>query len=80
METVNYKNLARRFGITDIEFEGSNCSKIVDDKSPSIVRNTAKCVLCRRCISTCKNIQEIGAIDCVNRGFESTISTLEHKS
>lgn len=74
------QDLARRFGITDIEFEGQIAQKIVDDKSPAIVRNTAKCVLCRRCISTCKNIQEIGAIDCVNRGFESTISTLEHKS
>ncbi len=72
--------LAMKFGITDIEFEGEISKKIVDDTSPSIVRNTAKCVLCRRCIATCKNIQEIGAIDCVNRGFESTISTLEHKS
>ena len=72
--------LAQKFGVTDIEFEGEIATKIVDDTSVSIVRNTAKCVLCRRCISTCKNIQEIGAIDCVNRGFESTISTLEHKS
>ena len=74
------QELAMKFGITDIEFEGEISKKIVDDTSPSIVRNTAKCVLCRRCISTCKNVQEIGAIDCVNRGFESTISTYEHKS
>ena len=72
--------LAQKFGITDIEFEGEISKKIEDRSSVAIERNTAKCVLCRRCISTCKNIQQIGAIDCVNRGFESTISTLEHKS
>ena len=74
------QNLALKFGVTDVEFEGEISTKIVDDTSPSIVRNTAKCVLCRRCISTCKNVQKVGAIDCVNRGFESTISTAEHKS
>ena len=69
------QKLAERFGITDIEFEGEINNKIVDDKSPSIVRNTAKCVLCRRCTATCQQIQEIGAIECVNRGFDSMIST-----
>ncbi len=47
----------------------------IDDKSPSIVRDFNKCILCRRCTATCKNVQEIGAIDCINRGFESCIST-----
>ncbi len=74
------QSLAMKFGITDIEFEGEIVNKTVDDKSPSIVRNSAKCVLCRRCVSTCKKIQDIGAIDCVNRGFESAISTFENKS
>lgn len=31
--------------------------------------------MCRRCVATCKNVQNIGAIDCINRGFESCIST-----
>jgi len=47
----------------------------VDDLSPSIVRDFNKCILCRRCIATCKKVQGIGAIDCINRGFESCIST-----
>ena len=72
--------LAEKFGITDVEFEGAINKKIVDDKSTSIVRNSAKCVLCRRCTSTCQKVQEIGAIECVNRGFDSAISTAENKS
>lgn len=47
----------------------------IDDHSPSIVRDFNKCILCRRCVATCKNVQNIGAIDCINRGFNSCIST-----
>ena len=74
------QKLALKFGITDIEFEGELPTRVFDEKSVAVVRDTSKCVLCRRCVSTCKNIQEIGAIDCVNRGYDSTISTFEHKS
>ena len=52
----------------------------IDDVSPSIVRDFSKCVLCRRCVAACKNVQKIGAIDCINRGFESCISTVGEKS
>ena len=52
----------------------------IDDLSPSIVRDFDKCILCRRCIATCKKVQKIGAIDCINRGFESCISTVGNHS
>lgn len=67
--------LARKFNITKIEFPGEVTKHKIDDKSPAIVRDFNKCILCRRCISTCKKVQEIGAIECINRGFESCIST-----
>ena len=79
-ENCELQDLAKKFGITDVQFEGEINNKTIDDKSTSIVRNTAKCVLCRRCTSTCQKVQEIGAIECVNRGFESCISTVENKS
>lgn len=67
--------LAIKFNITYIEYEGERTKHKVDDKSPAIVRDFNKCVLCRRCVGACKNIQNIGAIDCINRGFESCVST-----
>lgn len=67
--------LAIKFNILNIEYEGERTKHKIDDKSPAIVRDFNKCVLCRRCIGACKNIQNIGAIDCINRGFESCIST-----
>jgi len=67
--------LAERFNMQNIEFEGEILEHEIDDKSPSIVRDFNKCILCRRCVATCKNVQEVGAIDCINRGFESCVST-----
>lgn len=67
--------LAEKFNMGNIEFAGEMSKHEIDDKSPAIVRDFNKCILCRRCIATCKNVQEIGAIDCINRGFESCVST-----
>ena len=67
--------LADKFNVSEVKFEGEKTSYQIDDKSPSIVRDFNKCVLCRRCVATCKNVQNIGAIDCTQRGFESCIST-----
>ncbi len=70
------QRLAMKFNILDIEFKGEMSEHKIDDLSPSIVRDFNKCILCRRCVAACKNVQEIGAIDCINRGFESCISTV----
>jgi NADH dehydrogenase/NADH:ubiquinone oxidoreductase subunit G len=35
----------------------------IDDESPSIVRDNSKCILCRRCITMCNEVQGIGVID-----------------
>ena len=74
------QDLAKKFNITDIEFQGEITKHEIDDLSPSIVRDFNKCILCRRCVATCKKVQGIGAIDCINRGFESCISTVGNKS
>ncbi len=69
------QDLAIKFNVLDNEFTGEKSVHKIDDKSPSIVRDFNKCILCRRCVATCKNVQKIGAIDCINRGFDSCIST-----
>lgn len=72
--------LSTKFNISNIEFEGQRLRHKIDDVSPSIVRDFNKCILCRRCVAACKNVQKVGAIDCINRGFESCISTAYDKS
>ena len=78
--TCELQKLAREFYVDDIKYKGERNVCEIDDKSPSIVRDFNKCVLCRRCVSTCKKVQGIGAIDCTERGFASKISTFEDKS
>ena len=68
--------LAVKFNVLNVEFPGEMSKHKVDDLSPSIVRDFNKCILCRRCVAACKKVQGVGAIDCINRGFESCISTV----
>ena len=70
------QTLATKFNVLNVEFPGEMTEHKVDDLSPSIVRDFNKCILCRRCVAACKNVQHIGAIDVINRGFESCISTV----
>ena len=72
--------LAIKFNVLNIDYEGERTKHKIDDKSPSIVRDFNKCILCRRCVGACKNVQDIGAIDCINRGFESCVSTAGDQS
>ena len=74
------QTLAEKFGITDIEYPGEEVEPHIDDLSPSIVRDASKCIMCKRCVATCKNVQQISAIDVAGRGFKSHISTTNEAS
>ncbi len=74
------QKLAQEFYVDEIKYKGSRNIHEIDDLSPAIVRDFNKCILCRRCVATCKKVQGIGAIDCTERGFASTISTYKNKS
>ena len=78
--TCELQKLAEEFYVNDIKYKGERNRHEIDDKSPAIVRDFNKCILCRRCVATCKNVQGIGAIDCTERGFASTISTYNDMS
>ena len=56
-------------------FAGAMTESQIDDLSPSIVRDNSKCILCRRCVAACSNMQGIGVIGPVNRGFNTAIES-----
>ncbi|SEF44785.1 NADH-quinone oxidoreductase subunit G [Caloramator fervidus] len=74
-ENCELQRLAKELNIRDIRFEGERISYEIDQSSPALVRDQEKCVLCGRCINTCKNVQTVGAIDFSRRGFKTRIST-----
>ena len=67
--------LANKLNVHEVRFEGDDNKKLPLDIGASIVRDPNKCVLCRRCVSICKNIQTVGAIDTINRGFDTVIAS-----
>jgi NADP-reducing hydrogenase subunit HndD len=44
------------------------------DTSPSIVRNMDKCIMCRKCETMCNDVQTVGALHAVGRGFEAVVA------
>lgn len=65
--------LCDELGVDDIPYMGARNEYDIDDLSPSIVRDNNKCVLCRRCVSVCKEIQTVGVIDTMERGFNTKV-------
>ncbi len=66
--------LAKRLGIQENRFIGEMPPKLVDTSSPSIVRDSSKCILCRRCVTVCHEVQSVGQLFPVDRGFETVIA------
>ena len=65
--------LAGRLG-SEVRFEGAKAHHPVDDSTPSIVRDPDKCILCRRCVAVCEQVQGVSAINVSGRGFDSVVS------
>ncbi len=67
------QTMAQKLGIREIPFEGEQ-SHYKEDKSPSIIRDMDKCIMCRRCEMACNEIQTVGCLSAINRGFEAVVS------
>lgn len=53
--------------------------KIADISSPSIVKDSSKCIRCQRCVRTCSELQAVSALAVVHKGDHQTISTFLNK-
>ena len=66
------QSVAIKLGIRELPFEGEKTEFRVD-LSPSIRRDATKCIYCRRCEMMCNEVQTVGALGAVNRGFSSVV-------
>ncbi len=64
---------AQNMGVREIHYKGEQ-SKYKVDYSPSIIRDMDKCIMCRRCETMCSDVQTVGTLSAINRGFESVVS------
>ncbi|KAF5056875.1 NADP-reducing hydrogenase subunit HndD [anaerobic digester metagenome] len=72
--TCELQKLCDELGIDDIEFQGAKREAKIDNLSYSIVRDSSKCILCGRCVSTCRDVQGIGILDFTKRGFKTEVA------
>ena len=78
------QNMAIRLGIREIPGqEIAEMSTYRKDTSPSIIRDLDKCIMCRRCEMMCNEVQTVGALSAINRGFMAVVApafeqNLEH--
>ena len=74
------QRLAEELNVKELRFDGATSRLPLDQFSPSVVRDPNKCVLCRRCVSMCKNVQGVAVLDTNQRGFGTIVSPAFHKS
>jgi NADP-reducing hydrogenase subunit HndD len=69
------QSMAHRLGIKEIPgSEYAAMSTYRKDTSPSIIRDLDKCIMCRRCEMMCNEVQTVGALSAINRGFMATVA------
>ncbi|MDD4168977.1 MAG: NADH-dependent [FeFe] hydrogenase, group A6 [Desulfotomaculaceae bacterium] len=73
-QNCELQSLAESFGIREVRFQGASPEHKMDDSSVSVIRDPAKCILCRRCIAVCEKVQTVSAIAPQGRGFETLIA------
>ena len=74
------QTLANEYGCDAGHFEGESVHYPLDTSSPSIIRDNNTCILCRRCVAACKNMQGIGVIGANDRGFDTHIGQAFEKT
>ncbi len=74
------QTLAKEYGVDGYNFGHIKESKHEIDKSSfSVIRDMDKCVLCKRCVRTCIDLQEVGVLEAINRGDKTRIGTFMDK-
>ncbi|MFR7992726.1 MAG: NADH-dependent [FeFe] hydrogenase, group A6 [Lachnospiraceae bacterium] len=74
------QRLSLEYGVDEDYFMSHVPDTEIDDASPYLVRDNSKCILCRRCVGACKNVQSISVIGAANRGYETSIGCAFEKS
>lgn len=69
------QDLGVRLGVREIHCEDiAEVSTYREDFSPAIIREMDKCIMCRRCETMCNDVQTVGALFAINRGFDSVVA------
>ena len=73
-------HVAKVTGARDDMYLGEQSPNTIDRLTPSIVRDTSKCILCGRCVERCKNAHGMGILGFEKRGFNTVVAPAENRS
>ena len=73
-------HVAQLTGARENVYEGSKTPVSIDRLTPSIKRDTSKCILCGRCIARCKNAHGLSVLGFERRGFKTIVAPAEDRS
>ena len=73
-------HVAQLVGARDGMYEGAKTEVTVDMLTPSIKRDTSKCILCGRCIERCKNAHGLSVLGFERRGFKTIVAPAGNRS
>ncbi len=68
------RQLAQELGIREVRYQGEKPPAMLDVSSVALIRDSAKCIKCRRCVQVCSEVQRVGALSAQFRGYHSTIA------
>ncbi|WP_276862033.1 NADH-dependent [FeFe] hydrogenase, group A6 [Anaerococcus tetradius] len=74
------QDLAHDLNIREIRYKGEMRKLPIDDNSYSLIRDPNKCILCRRCETMCNEVQTVGALAEVGRGFYTHVGSSFNRS
>lgn len=78
-QNCELQELGNAIQIDEYRYEGVRSKDFIDDSSPSIVRDNSKCILCRRCVTICNEVQGVGLMNPHYRGFSTFIGPSEEE-
>ena len=67
------QELSNVMGMRQPMYDGEKPAVQMDDSTPALVRDTGKCIKCRRCVTACNDVQNVGALFPQNRGYDTVI-------
>ena len=68
--------LCRELGVEDEGYyDGEKTPSVIDASAAHMIRDNSKCILCRRCVAVCDQVQGVGVIGANNRGFATNIGS-----
>lgn len=72
------QHLAADMAVREIHYQGEAMDYPKDESSYALVKEPNKCIMCRRCETMCNEVQTVGVLSGLDRGFKAVVGPAFH--